>query len=67
MQKLLRFILLSLLLLVSAAALAQRLTGVVTDAKTRQPLPFANVRTADGKGVQTDDEGRRRTRRKAGR
>ena len=67
MQKLLRFILLSFLLLVSAAALAQRLTGVVTDAKTRQPLPFANVRTADGKGVQTDDEGRRRTRRKAGR
>ena len=58
MQKLLRFILLSLLLLVSAAALAQRLTGVVTDAKTRQPLPFANVRTDDGKGVQTDDEGR---------
>ena len=54
----LRFTLLSLLMLVSAAALAQRLTGVVTDAKTKEPLSFAYVRLANGKGTQADEEGR---------
>lgn len=47
-----------LLLLLPVAALAQRVTGVVTDARTGEALPFVNVVYERGAGVQTDTQGR---------
>ena len=46
---------------------AQNITGVVTDAKTGQPIPFANVRYEKGGGGQTDTDGNFSLPFKAGR
>lgn len=56
MQKLLSFII--LFFATAFLALAQNLTGLVTDAKTGETLPFANVVYTSGGGTQTDAEGR---------
>lgn len=54
----LRLILPALGFLFALAGAAQRVTGLVTDAKTGEPVPFANVRYESGGGTQTDTEGR---------
>ncbi|MBQ5909979.1 MAG: carboxypeptidase-like regulatory domain-containing protein, partial [Bacteroidaceae bacterium] len=46
---------------------AQNITGVVTDAKTGLPIPFANVRYEKGGGGQTDTDGNFSLPFKAGR
>lgn len=48
------------------AAAAQNVTGVVTDAKTGEPVPFANVRYESGTGTQTDVDGKFSLAPKAG-
>ena len=45
-------------LLATLTAMAQTITGVVIDAKTKEKLPFVNVVAAKGKGTQTDVDGR---------
>lgn len=32
-------------------------SGKVTDAKTKEPIPFVNIATSNGKGTTTDDDG----------
>jgi TonB-linked SusC/RagA family outer membrane protein len=34
------------------------ITGVITDAATKDPLPFVNITTSNGNGTSTDDQGR---------
>lgn len=46
---------------------AQSITGIVTDAKTGEPIPFANVRFEKGGGGQTDTDGKFSIPFKAGR
>lgn len=46
---------------------AQSITGIVTDAKTGEPIPFANVRFEKGGGGQTDTDGKFSLPFKAGR
>lgn len=45
-------------LLSLVAAAQQLLTGTVTDSKTGEPVPFANVYYEDRTGVQTDADGK---------
>ena len=45
-------------LLATLSAVAQTITGVVVDGKTKEKLPFVNVVVAKGKGTQTDVDGR---------
>ena len=52
MKRLLLFPIFLLLTALSAMGQATRITGVVTDAKTGQPVPFATVRY-EGKTVGT--------------
>ena len=40
------------------AAVAQRITGVVTDSKTGEALPFANVSIEGGSYTRTNEAGR---------
>lgn len=47
-------------LFVLLSAVAQSITGVVTDAKTREPLPFVNVVIGKAKHTMTDANGRYR-------
>ncbi len=56
-KKLLTFVL--LWLLIFSAAIAQSVTGTVTNATDGTPVPFANVfYDGDKRGVQTDEQGR---------
>ena len=43
---------------VTFAAVAQRITGVVTDSKTGEALPFANVSIEGGSYTRTNEAGR---------
>jgi len=55
-----KIFLLTISLFISSIALAQetRVTGVVTDAKTKQTLPFVNIFSADSSArVTSDDQG----------
>lgn len=55
LQRLLAF---TLFFTLTLCAVAQKLTGVVTDARTGEPLPFVNVYYKGGRiGVQTDESG----------
>jgi hypothetical protein len=46
------------LLLCTLSSVAQKITGIVTDARTGEPLPFVNVYYKGGKiGVQTNEQG----------
>lgn len=44
--------------LLALAAAAQNITGTVTDAKSGEPVPFANVRYESGGGTQADTDGK---------
>lgn len=52
------FLLCFLVWLAALAAVAQSVTGRVTDAKTGEPLPFVNVMYEGGRPVQTNSDGR---------
>lgn len=55
MQRLLLFI---LILVLTHPVLAQKISGIVTDAQTGEPLPFVNVYYKDMRmGVQTNEKG----------
>lgn len=62
-----RFLLFYIGVLMTLVGWAQNITGVVTDAKTGQPIPFANVRYEKGGGGQTDTDGNFSLPFKAGR
>lgn len=62
-----RFLLFYIGVMMTLVGWAQNITGVVTDAKTGQPIPFANVRYEKGGGGQTDTDGNFSLPFKAGR
>ncbi len=58
MNRKLLFTFLSFVLFITAATAQQRITGTVTDEKTGEALPFANISMERGGRTRTDENGR---------